>query len=134
MQKLQQSCNRAMALKLLVYETLSYECLRPSAKHATELQQSYNSSVYMLTSAGLARHTCILMQAKSWHYSVVADTHTQSLSFSRAHLLSLSLPPHLSLSLSLSLSHTHTHTHVCSRMLAYARVWWRMVEWLQVGD
>ena len=45
-----------------------------------------------------------------------------SLARSLARSCSLFLPPFLSL----SLSHRQTHT--------YARVWWRMVEWLEFGD
>jgi hypothetical protein len=81
-----------------------------------------------LSRQDLLLQTCILMQAKSWQYSVLADTHTHTHALSRARCLSGSLSPSASLSLS------YTHTHVCSRMLAYGGVWWRMVEWMQFGD
>jgi hypothetical protein len=86
-------------LKLLVYAALSYWCMALSP-------DATSTHMYSHARQSLALH-CGCGHSLSL---------SLSLSFSGALSL-LSLPPSPSLCVSLSL------THVCSRMLAYARVW-----------
>jgi hypothetical protein len=103
-------------LQLLVHGTLRYV--------AWGLKLLVYDAERKLSRQELLVHTCLLLLPKSWHYSVLADTHTHTHALSRARCLSGSLSP----SAFLSLTHTLIHT----RMLAYARVWWRMVAYDRV--
>ncbi len=87
-----------------------------------------------LSRQDLLVHTCLLMLPKSWHYSVLPDTHTHThaLFLARARSLSPSLPPPPPLSLTYTHSHTHKYARVCSRIRAYARVCSRMLAYASV--
>ncbi len=62
---MQQSCNRATGLELLVYEALAYECFKSQAKHTTELQQSCNrATALMLLVYEVLSYECFRPQGK----------------------------------------------------------------------